>query len=279
MVEMDGESQEKTAPDTLPSGPPDVAQVFVALPHCGTIVTQAIGGLFQPAMRRSCAIEEMCSSALTRNFNGLLLRFRKQPAGAQYFAMHHADISAPQGWADTLIDELEAHGADVVSAVVPIKDPQGLTTTGIFAPDGRHLRRFSMTEIMRFPETFCAATARPVALTETEAKLSPKALEAFWPDLTGQALAINTGLWVMRADVPWLDKLTFRFEDEFVEEESGNITAVCRSEDWLFSEDLAKFGAKVFATRKVPVLHWGTLPFGNNRPWGSLKTDRMARWR
>lgn len=276
---MDGDSQQEKAADTMPAEAPQIADVFVALPHCGMIPTDAMGGLWMPSMRLTCAIEDVCSSALTRNFNALLLRFRKQPAGAKFFAMHHADISVAPGWIDTLVEELEKHGADVVSAVVPIKDPHGLTTTGVFSKDGNSLRRYTMSEVMRFPETFDASTARPVELTAEEKLFTPEALATKWPDTTGQALAINTGLWVMRADVPWLDKLVFKFEDEFVKGEDGEYTAVCRSEDWLFSEDLATFGAKVMATRKVRVRHWGTTAFGNDRPWGILKTDRYSRWR
>src|SRR5689334_17640784 len=52
-----------------------------------------------------------------------------------WFAMLHDDIEPPPFWVDILIDEAERYGADVVSAVVPIKDDSGATSTAIAKPD------------------------------------------------------------------------------------------------------------------------------------------------
>lgn len=266
-----GETIQATDGFSTPEAPPDAppTQVFIAVPTRGVIVTDAFAGLCCPSLgKRQCQLQHESTSAMTRNFNKLLHDARLQKPRAQFFAMHHDDVSVPPGWVDTLIEELEKFDADVVSAVIPIKDHRGLTTTGVFSKDGHYLRRFTMREVMQYPDTFNAETC----------------------GFAGHKLVINTGLFVMRMDRPWVQKLCFRFEDEFAKTkepapERGDVDYLCRSEDWLFSEDLAVAGARVFATRKVPVRHWGTSPYGNDAAWGAWQQDSTgggtgwARWR
>src|SRR4051812_1607979 len=44
----------------------------------------------------------------------------------QWFAMLHADVAPEPWWLDKLIAEAEKQGADLLSAIVPIKDERGL---------------------------------------------------------------------------------------------------------------------------------------------------------
>ncbi len=72
---------------------------------------------------------EQQASLLALNFNTLWCRALnlRRKRRVDYFAMLHADIEPEEGWLDALVGELEAHSADVFSAVVPIKEDRGLT--------------------------------------------------------------------------------------------------------------------------------------------------------
>src|SRR5438034_6910050 len=54
----------------------------------------------------------------------------------KWFAMLHSDVIPEAFWLDKLIAEAEKHQADMMSAVVPIKTDQGLTSTAICRPGG-----------------------------------------------------------------------------------------------------------------------------------------------
>src|SRR6185369_15663806 len=47
------------------------------------------------------------------------------------FAMIHSDVTAPQGWLDVLEARRVAAGVDLISAVIPIKDETGKTSTAV----------------------------------------------------------------------------------------------------------------------------------------------------
>src|SRR5262245_33618283 len=74
---------------------------------------------------------EVCkqgASLLAMNCNILwctALNYR-QSKNLQWFAMLHSDIEPQDFWIDTLIEQAERHGADLMSAVVPLKDAKGL---------------------------------------------------------------------------------------------------------------------------------------------------------
>lgn len=228
-------------------------RVFIGLPHSGTITTDAFPGLCGASQSIEYGIERQGSSALTRNFNALLLQARLMQPRPTHWGLHHSDIVAPVGWLDTLMHEMKTHDADVISTIMPIKDIRGLTTTGAFSPDFTKIKRFTMQELEALPETFGV----------------PK---------SGGALAVNTGLFIMRTDRPWFDELVFRFEDEITERD-GHPLVLCRSEDWLMSEFLAKAGARVFVTRKVKAFHVGQYAYPNHVPFGTEEKDDFKWYR
>lgn len=225
--------------------------VFVGVPHGGSIVAEAHHGLAKASDSIPYGVSFEGSSGLTRNFNQLLLNCRNTP-GITHFSMHHSDIVAEPGWLDTLMRELKHHDADVVSTIMPIKDDRGLTTTGAFSADRRKIKRFTMRELEAMPATM---TAPP-----------------------GRVLAVNTGLFLMRADRPWFKQLVFRIEDDIVERDGATFVSF-RSEDWLFSEFLATVGAKVCVTRMVKALHVGQRAFSNQGGWGTEKEEDGKWWR
>jgi hypothetical protein len=185
-----------------------------------------------------------------------------------HFAMLHSDIVPDHGWLDVLLEEMDRTGAHLVSAVAPIKDRRGVTSTGIGNPDNRWgpFRRFTVRELENFPETFNAD-------------------DAGYP---GGILLHNTGCWV--ADL--------RKPEFFETDEQGHLRAMfafprrvkrepmlnniwhnaCESEDWYYSRQLHDLGCKTYVTRKVKLYHKGSADFPNRGAWGSyLKGDDDTR--
>jgi hypothetical protein len=184
---------------------------------------------------------------------------------ATHFAMLHSDVTPEPGWLDVLIAEMESLSADLVSAVVPIKDARGLTSCGIGDPktSWKPLRRFTMHEIHEMPETFDAAGA----------------------GYPGAALLVNTACWVCNLRNP----LFFRHAESGLADcyfgfpsivarnpETKQWTAYRESEDWFFSRRIHALGAKVFCTRKVALKHEGKFAFPNDEPWGKWRVDEEA---
>lgn len=183
-----------------------------------------------------------------------------------HFAMLHTDIAPEQRWLDKLTDELDQRDADMVSAIVPIKDSRGLTSCGIGNPeDNWHpLRRFTMTEVLAMPETWDAAAAGYPAFP----------------------LLLNSGCFVLDLRKPLFQatnddgslKCCFAFPRRIVPTENG-WAVECESEDWYFSRMLFELGAKVYNTRKVQLVHKGTQDFTNAEAWGAMSVDEdTAKW-
>jgi predicted O-methyltransferase YrrM len=138
--------------------------------------------------------------------------------------------------------------------VIPIKDDRGMTSTALDAPCGDRPqdwspKRFSMTEILAMPPTF-----------------------------TDPNILLNTGLFLLDLNAPWLDleKICFRFEDKIMRYR-GRLMAFMKPEDWNFSKDARKLGCtKQYATREVTVQHRGLTIFPNNQAWGNEHDDTSA---
>lgn len=189
-----------------------------------------------------------------------------------HFAMLHGDItpSMDAPWLDVLLEEMDARGAALVSAVSPIKDSRGVTSSGIADLDDpwRPWRRFTIREILQhFPETFSAA-------------------DLGYPD---RPLLHNTGLWVCDLRRPEFRRtraneldLYFRFPTRAVRGEQGFIHQR-ESEDWAFSVDLWLRGIRdTYITRRIKLTHHGRADFVNHAPWGDfLEGDENTadKWR
>jgi len=188
---------------------------------------------------------------------------------ATHFVQCHSDIT-PQGpWLDTLIGELDAHDLDFVSAVCPIKDGRGVTSSGIGDPGNRWQpwRRFTMQEVCGFPETFTAADVG----------------YANWP------LLHNTGCWAadlrkpvfFETDCGDTLKAFFQFDTRIYRAADGSWKTARESEDWYFSRCLWQLGAKTAITRKVRLSHRGVMEYNNYEPWGKYRDgdqDTKHKW-
>jgi hypothetical protein len=183
-----------------------------------------------------------------------------------HFAMLHSDIGCSQHWLDVLMEELVAHNADICSAVSPIKDMKGLTSTAIDDPQNpwQPKRRLTMTEIARLPETFDAMDCAKAALNPERA-----------------ALLINTGCFLADVRKPWVlgnwtqnAPLAFTINDRMYRGKDRTFWVDSESEDWYFSRQAARCGAKIIATRKVQIEHFGEISWSNTGTWGEWKHDQ-----
>jgi hypothetical protein len=176
---------------------------------------------------------------------------------ASHFAMLHDDVCTAPDWLSILYQELLATDADIMAAVVPIKDDRGLTSTAIETDDLWNPRRLTLAEVFALPATFSR------------------------PDLL-----LNTGCWLCRLDRPWVrrtalnnpDRLlvSFRQQNRIVRSHDGRWGAETISEDWDFSRQVrAAGGTKLYATRKVSLYHERP-EFHTRHPWGRWRLDENS---
>jgi len=169
-----------------------------------------------------------------------------------------------------LIAEAERTGADLLSAVVPIKNEQGLTSTAILLPGGPlgGFYRLSMAQVLHpaFPVTFDihmavkALVGLPEGLRET--------------GMPSEALLVNTGCMVVRLDRPWADERIW-FEDlNRIIRINGALQAICKSEDWNFSHRAAQAGGNVMATKSIKLTHRGASDFSSSQIWGKPRDGK-----
>jgi SAM-dependent methyltransferase len=169
-----------------------------------------------------------------------------------HFLMQHSDIAPMENYyVDKMIAIMERTGADILSAVVPIKDGYGTTSTALDEPCGDvpqywRVRRLTMKEIYDMEPTF-----------------------------THEKLLLNTGLMLVDMRKAWTKDAYFTFEDKIIWWH-GRRVAVAMPEDWSFSRMARKLGAtKLYATREVPLNHIGNSAYPNTHVWGSLETDQL----
>lgn len=228
--------------------------VAVAMPSYGNITPGAARAFYAfPSNRRKVSFQlmESSSSLLNHCFNTLwcsALNMRAQ--GITHFAMIHSDVEPEAFWLDTLYDEMQKSKADVISAVIPIKDERGITSTAVDTGDLFDPRRLTMREVMQLPPTFTAKDA-------------------------GGPLLLNTGLWLCDFTKPWASDVFFHTLHRTILED-GQWKPQVVSEDWYFSDQLNKRGLRLAATRTVKVTHIGTGEYRNDQAWGKWATDEAC---
>lgn len=190
-------------------------------------------------------------------------------ANLKWFAMLHADVVPEDWWLDTLIGIAETNDADLVSAVVPIKDSQGVTSTAISTMDPfRRYCRLTMQQINhpKMPRTFSIDTLKNLSTDSDFATLAP----AFQPDYNDTPyLLVNTGCFVCRLDKPWSNQVFFTIRDRIEQALGGVFVASQEPEDWFFSRAVASAGGRVLATSQIRVEHVGSVTYKSNAVWGN----------
>lgn len=185
------------------------------------------------------------SSFLTYTFNTLwcsALNLRSK--GITHFAMLHADILPDVNWLQTLSDEMDTLKCDVLSAVSPIKDSSGETSTA-FDADG-------------FPEQFGETDQRAFNVR----KLPLSECHERGRSFTDPKLLVNTGLMLVDITKPWVEKVRFRVVDVIHKLPHG-FQQYSMSEDWCFSRDARMYNAKIYATNAVKLWHVGRKNYSN----------------
>lgn len=231
--------------------------LYAAMPHYGGCSFEAAAALFHAS--KLCRVLErgLGGSLLAMTFNALwceALNLRAE-LGVTHFAMLHADVAAQTCWADVLLAEMAATGAGVVSAVLPIKDDRGLTSTAV-GTRGRQwdgFRRLTMAEVQSLPETF---TLADLGLSEH-----------------AHTLLVNTGCFLADLRQPWCEKVWFEVRDRISRGPDGKFRADNWPEDWHLSQQLQRLGVPVAATRKVRAVHEGRRGYGNGAAWGTWQHD------
>lgn len=245
-----------------------MANICLAMPtHDTRAVIGAARGVFQTASRfHSILPLPSCSSLIAQNCNGMLsnaLDLIKD--GFTWLAMLHTDITPEVGWVDILMGEAFKYKADFVSALVPIKNEEGSTSTGIDDPNDEWnpWTRLTMSQVRheKFPET-------------ADIGMVAKALDELPEDLRlpgcpTKTLLANTGCMVCRIDRDWMreGKVCFDDRNRIVTLPDGTHQAQTQSEDWWFTRELAKY-ARVMVTKKVKCTHQGRKEYSNQEVWG-----------
>lgn len=195
----------------------------------------------------------VCSSLLTTNFNDLWCRALNSRPRPSHFLMVHSDVGPlGNGWVDTMLRELDKAKADVLSIVMPLKNGEGVTSTGIMRASDNKIRKLSLRETLACPTTFDAAAA----------------------GYPGSTLLINTGLWVCRFDPRWVEKIVFRIHDTILKDVNGKFMPAAVGEDFLFSIDAQRLGLRVVASHCIQATHVGRFDYPNFGAWGAVDGDK-----
>lgn len=232
--------------------------IFFGMPSYSKIdIHVAIAFLCQASRKHNVQCEFASVSLLGHCFNLLWANAleRRDKQGCRYFAMMHNDIvPAEAGYLDVLLDELIANNADVVSAVVPIKTPHGVTSTAVGDPDDPFEQtRLTVKELQHLPRTFNANDMGQ----------------------QGRPLLLNTGLWICDLNAPWVKSFKgFTIDDEvYYCKNAKKWKSKVVPEDWNWSRHLHQCGARVYATTKVPLTHIGEQRYPNFGGWGQWSYD------
>lgn len=249
---------DQKAPEAPAAAPPpaDRPTVFIALPtHDGYHKSEAVLSMLVASRKAVIHPEIGKASLLDTNFNRLLCiaRNNRKHVPWTHWCMMHNDIAPEALWLDILLGEMARTGADVLSAVVAIKDERRLTSTGTVQADGS-IRRLTLKECHRLPETFCAADLPAIGIHTS--------------------LVVNTGLLLLDFTKPWADEFAFSSGAGIVRGPEGDWQTIMIPEDWNFSHWANQKGLKVYATRKVHVDHWdGGARWDNAKHEDGWETD------
>lgn len=223
-------------------------RVFMAMPHYGQVHADAAAAFhLRPTLGgvRIARHFSPSSSVLEHTFNICLMAAldARDNGEADLFVMLHSDVAPLHaGWVDVLARRLAEERATVVSAVVPLKDGSGRTSTaiGLGSDPWGLARHVLLSDRDAMPETFGPADAC---------------------DPGSEVLLLNTGCWVADLSHPFWDRCSFRVESRIRREPAPGggtaYTAEFRPEDWELSRDLQAAGAEIRGTWAVPLRHHG----------------------
>jgi hypothetical protein len=234
--------------------------VLIAIPsydetinlHTATAIMEA------SESRPSTGIAFAASSFLTLIFNQLWCHALNTPSVEAWVMLHADIIPNDKRWLQKMLKVASDTGADIVSAISPIKNLEGTTSTALAKRDGSRFeqRRLTIAECNELPETF---NARDVA-------------KLFGWDPANAVLLVNTGLMlVAMRKHEILETMLFHINDAIIKDEHGKFVPCAESEDWEWSRQADAKGLRVVATRVVPIVH-----IGGAFKWSSEKVGTLA---
>jgi hypothetical protein len=205
--------------------------------HCGPIYRSHKLALPQTAQQADEIFPApIAGSLLPRVFNESLGQAVSR--GFNIFVMMHADIGAEPGWLTKILAVQSMSDADVVSVVVPLKDKRALTSTAVHTSEEQY-RKLSLDE--------CRNKCQPVFGVD----------DPYLKSVCATHLLVNTGLFCMRLDRPWLRKWSgFRIVSG-IEWQGDKLRVGTVSEDWDMSERLHDLQCRIVATTTIKVQHIG----------------------
>jgi len=174
----------------------------------------------------------------------------------KYFAILHSDIVPEDFWCDKLIAELEKYDADVMSAIVPIKENSGVTSTALSGPDN-----FTRALRLTMKQVWHPGRYETFGIKEMH--------DEGWQVEEDAKLLVNTGCFVARLDRPWCSRVHFTINDRIRVGIGGQLISETEPEDWFFSRRVAEEGGKVMATRTIKLDHMGGRAYKSHEVWGS----------
>lgn len=195
-------------------------------------------------VERACDPQAYGTSLLPKTFNHLFCQAMdmRDRGECTHFAMLHDDIWPENFFLNTLWREMQSSGADVISAVVPIKDaPWWRTSTAIgLVNDPWIVPRYIRAQDREvLPTTFGPADV-----------CAP-----------GELLLLNTGCWLADLRHSWWDDFCdaggFNFETRITRNTDGSRLSWIQPEDWKMSRFVAARGAELRATYAVKIRHRG----------------------
>lgn len=217
-----------------------------------------LGSMAQITKRHEVQYSTVDSSAQCVVMNAILIQALEayEQGKLDWLLIWHSDI-VPEPWfLDKMMDIAQEKNADILSAVVPIKDEKGLTSTALDEPVGEVPQEWRV---------------RRLTMAEVHGK-EPVHGQTLEKTFTLPNLLLNTGLMLLRLSVPWRDQIRFHFDDQIIRV-NGRRRAVVMPEDWNFSRDARKLGCNsIWATTEVRLEHKGQATYPNYQTWG-WKTD------
>lgn len=281
-------------------------RVFVGMPHLVDVDCNAVMGACGrafPADTFHTIFVHRASSLLANCFNVLWCECLSD-YDCDYWLLHHADIAGQGNYGLEMVEELEAHGFDVLHTVIPIKDNFGTTSTALGTMDPwNNPRKLTFYELEKLPQTFGSEEMIDVMGREklhrfdkgpwfmmpntglllvklTEADRSPKQWIYKFPGFTIMDRIVR-----MEYDLDMTVNPPKRIQgtEQVFELDSpmtpGNgergweVVPQVLSEDWNFGRWTFANGLKVGGTKRPGALHTGATTFTNRGVWGTWLQD------
>lgn len=248
--------------------------VLVGVPSAGAPMEVANDHSYLASAHHYVTRMPSCTEGL--NFNSLWCHAlnRGEEGAFTHFAITHSDIRVVEDepglrWFDRMVEEMDALNLDFISVPNAIKDARGLTSSGIGDPNDRWnpFRRWTINELGALPKTFTADMVgyKDKFLLHNEALCVFDLRKPLWyetDDQGGARCDFNVVEWIHKVNGQWI-------RDQ-------------ETEDWKFSRDLWRMGARTGITSRIELFHFGIVGWSNRTAFGSYENgdeDTAAKWR